>query len=186
MSIEKEAKILNINTGKVRHTLRRLGATHIGSYNFRRYVFDTIPAKKSSWLRLRTNGEIATLAFKKIVDKSIDGTHEWEVEVSDFDTTLAILQGAGLLSKGYQENKREEYEIEGAYISIDTWPLLNPYIEIEAKSSTHVVELAGRMGFSGHDLVSLNTIELYKNIGIDLNRVDSLTFEGENVHNAEK
>lgn len=86
--IEFEGKILDISPEKVRQSLDSLGAKKIGKYNFRRYVFDTIPNTPNKWVRLRTNGINTTLAVKEISSEEIDGTSEWEIEVSDISIKL--------------------------------------------------------------------------------------------------
>lgn len=95
-NIEYEAKIYDVIPADIVAKLARLGAKEIGSYNFRRYVFDTIPATPNRWVRLRSDGQHATLTVKEITAEAIDGTHEWEVEVSDLETTLEILAKIGL------------------------------------------------------------------------------------------
>ena len=110
-NIEYEAKIYDIIPADIVAKLARLGAKEIGSYNFRRYVFDTIPATPNRWVRLRSDGQHATLTVKEITAEAIDGTHEWEVEVSDLETTLEILAKIGIKPRGYQENKRQEYDL---------------------------------------------------------------------------
>src|SRR5437867_4697523 len=104
-SIEFEAKVLDINLEEIQQSLERLNATMKGDYTFRRYVFDTMPSVPSKWIRLRTNGAETTIAVKEIADDSIEGTEEWEVGVTDFDTMLTILRKSGLSPKGYQENR---------------------------------------------------------------------------------
>ena len=111
-NIEYEAKIYDVDPADIAGKLAKLDAKEVGSYNFRRYVFDTIPAKPDRWVRLRSDGKQATLTVKEITADTIDGTHEWEVEVSDMETTLEILAKIGIKPRGYQENKRQEYDLE--------------------------------------------------------------------------
>jgi adenylate cyclase class 2 len=174
--IEYEGKILNIPVEKTQQAIKDAGGKLEGDYTFRRYVFDTIPAKKGTWIRLRTNGQNTTLAVKEIQDDSIEGTSEWEVTVDDFDTTLTILQKSGLTHKGYQENRRVEFSLDGAMLTIDFWPKLEPYMEIEAKDKATVESLAERLGFNKSDIVGDNTIKLYAKQGIDLDTVADLRF----------
>ena len=169
-NIEHEAKILEVNVDVVRKKLEGLGAKKVGDYTFRRYVFDTIPATENRWVRLRSTGEETTLTVKEIDTNAIDGTSEWEITVSDIDKTLVILEKIGISPRGYQENLREEYELSGAQVAIDTWPKLDPYVEIEAESVEGVIRIAGLLGYGEEDLTAENTSDLYKAIGIDLKR----------------
>ncbi len=175
--IEYEGKVLNIDIPDIQDKLKKLGATKQRSYAFRRYILDTIPAKKGRWVRLRTDGNNTTLCVKEIASNAIDGTSEWEVEVSDIDTTLKILNKIGLEPRSYQENTREEYKLEDSLISIDTWPKLKPYIEIEAANTELVIATAKQLGFDEDDLTGDNTEYLYQQVGIDLQKIKDLRFE---------
>lgn len=178
-NIEHEAKVLNIDVDALRAKLAELGAKKVGSYNFRRYVFDTIPSTPDRWVRLRSNGVETTLAVKEIGSNAIDGTEEWEVTVSDIDAALTILQKIGINPRGYQENTREEYNFEGVQIALDTWPQLEPYVEIEAANTAEVVRIAALLGYNEDQLVAENTTELYKAIGIDVKSIAELKFDKE-------
>lgn len=175
-NIEFEGKILAVDVEKVTSAIMTAGGKVVGDYTFRRYVFDTIPAKDGLWVRLRTNGKEATLTVKEIKKDTIDGTSEWEVVVSDFDTTLAILQKSGLQPKGYQENRRVEFSLGDAMLSIDYWPKLRPYLEIEAKDTGAVEQIAEQLGYDKSELVGDNTMKLYAREGIDLDKVAELRF----------
>lgn len=176
---EYEAKILNINIAEVIERLEQLGAQKIKDYTFRRYVFDTIPQQANRWVRLRSDGDKTTLTVKQIESDEIDGTNEWEVDVSDIDMTLKILEKIGIEPRGYQENLRSEYRLDGVEISIDTWPQLDPYVEIEGSSKDDVIATADKLGYKEADLTSVNTEKLYLQIGIDLKKTAKLQFEKE-------
>lgn len=178
-NIEHEAKVLNINIEEIRTKLQALNATKIGDFNFKRHVFDTIPSTPNRWVRLRSDGHETTLTIKEIATNTIDGTHEWETKVDDFDTMLTILSKIGIESRGYQENTREEYKLEGAQVVIDCWPKLQPYIEIEAKDTAEVIRIAELLGYGEDQLVADNTSALYEAIGIDLKDVAELKFDKE-------
>ena len=176
-SIEYEAKVLNIDVKEIVGKIEKVGGVKVKDYTFRRYVFDTIPKQDSRWVRLRTDGSATTLTVKEIGSDEIDGTSEWEIEVSDLDTTLKILEKIGITSRGYQENLRTEYRINDAEVSIDSWPHLNPYIEIEARNAAQVEETAKLLGYQKSDLTSVNTEKLYEEIGMDLKKISKLQFE---------
>lgn len=173
---EYEGKILDIDADQVAKKIEAMGGRKIGDHTFRRYVFDVVPAKDSSWIRLRTNGDETTLTVKEIRDDSIDGTDEWEVVVSDFDTTLKILEKSGIAHKGYQENRRVEYELNGVSLCIDYWPQIPVYLEIEGKNKAAVEKAATELGFSTEELTGMNTTRVYSHYGIDLATIRDLKF----------
>lgn len=176
MPIEFEAKILEINVEEVYSKLNILGAIKMGENMQKRLVYDFNPKKDNSWIRLRSNGTKTTLAVKEIHNDQIDGTHELEIIVSDFDQTNLLLEKLGYLPKGYQENKRVSYVLDGVEIEIDFWPLIPPYLEIEAKSVKAVELMIKKLGFDLSQATSINTIEIYKKYGIDLDLIKELKF----------
>jgi predicted adenylyl cyclase CyaB len=177
--IEYEGKILNIDVKSIREKLKKLGAVKKADYNFKRYVFDVIPKSENRWVRLRSDGISSTLTVKEIDSNLIDGTSEWEVGVTDLQTTLTILEKIGIKPRGYQENTREEYKLDDIDVSIDCWPKLAPYLEIEAKNVEQVEKMAIKLGYTKDDIIGENTSELYKDIGIDLKKMAELKFDEE-------
>lgn len=176
MATEFEAKILDVPADQVRQALREAGAEFVGETSQRRYVFDIVEGDASTWMRLRDNGTVATLSVKKIEHDGIDGTHEWETTVGDFTETLTILSRLGYEPKSYQENRRVSYRCDGVEIEIDSWPLIPPYVEIEATTRDQVVEMAARLGFDEHQLTGENTTKVYARYGIDLTQIRELRF----------
>ena len=118
MKTEYEVRVLEIDKDKMIETLENLGAQKIGDWHQKRYVYDIIPKDDNSWIRLRTNGIKTTLTFKCVKEKTIDGTKEAEVEVSDFDETNIILEQMGHHNRGFQENKRIQYVLDGVEVDI--------------------------------------------------------------------
>ena len=115
------------------------------------------------------------------MNDTVDGTIEKEIVVDDFDQALDVLVALGLKPRGYQENRREEYMLDGVQITVDSWPFLDDYAEIEGGSSDQVTAMITKLGYSPNDAVYKNTDELYKEIGIDLKTVAELRFDG-SVH----
>ena len=176
MAVEIEGRIPDINPEEVKAKLLAIGAKPLGFYNFRRYVFDPIIGAPHRWLRLRTDGNNTTLTFKELSDNSFSGTKEWEIEVSDFETTLEILENTGIKHRSYQENTRDEYEYHGSKLSIDHWPKLGYLLEIEVEKEEDIYDITSKLGFNPQDIVSANHAGLYQNIGIDVNNCDVLKF----------
>ena len=142
MHIEFEERILEVDKEKMISKLENLGAIKKGEWFQKRYVYDFNPVRENEWIRLRTNGEVATLAYKNVEKNTVDGTKELEVEVSDFEETNELLNVLGYKAKGYQENKRIRYMLNDVEIDIDSWPMIPTYMEIEAESEEKVKEIA--------------------------------------------
>ena len=181
--IEHEVKILDIDPNSVCEILSKEGFLQQEELSFKRVIFDTIPANPNEWIRLRTDGSKTTLTYKKFLQDSIDGVEEVEIEVSDFDNCRKILQNSGFKAKSYQENKRKLFlskvnsDVE---ITIDTWPGIPPYVEIEAQASDKVLDIVTRLGFSKDNITSKTTKEIYKKYGININDMPHLGFDSFN------
>lgn len=183
---EFEVKFININQEEVVKKLLALGGKKIGEYHYKRVIFDYPDFrldKQGAWLRLRDEGERTTLTFKQRIgnnldsfDQNDDGMYEKEIVVSDFDATYEILVKVGLIQKMYQENKRLKYIVEGIECDIDSWPLLNPYLEIEGKNWEEVYDLAGRLGFKKEEAKICSTNRIYRLEGLDDRNYTKLTF----------
>ncbi|MDO4759170.1 MAG: CYTH domain-containing protein [Candidatus Saccharibacteria bacterium] len=176
MSKEIEARILNIDPEKIITKLVNIGAKKIGDYDFKRYVFDTIPKNSNRWVRLRTNGQNTTLTVKEIESGRLDGTNEWEVEVSDFDETLIILEKIGIKPRGYQENTRIEFQLEDTHFMIDHWPLIGHILEIESNNSSNIYKYSKLLDFKESDLTTKNINSIFLEKGIDLQKTQELKF----------
>ncbi len=177
MQTEFEAKILDIDVEEIISKLGVCGAKKIGEKLQKRFVYDFNPQKENSWIRLRTNGTNTTLAIKEIRNNNIDGTKELEINVDDFEKTNQFLGKLGYTANGYQENRRISYILDDVEIEIDFWPQIPPYLEIEAKSIAKVEAMIEKLGYNKSQSTSINTIEVYKNYGIDLKSIKELKFK---------
>ena len=176
MPIEFEAKVLDVEPDELAGRILSLGGRRVADRLMRRYVYDVVAGDESRWIRLRDTGTAVTLTVKEIAHDGIDGTTETEVVVGDFETTNALLGRIGFRPKSYQENRRASFELLGAEVEIDWWPLIPPYLEIEGRSREHVVEVANALGISEEQLTGENTTKVYARYGIDLTTIPHLRF----------
>ena len=151
MNTEYEAKFKIKDKDEFRELLKAKDAKLITPERLMRRALTGKDFAKGKWLRLRDEGNKVTLTFKDRSEESIGGTKEVEVEVSDFEKTMQILELSNLPIFAYQENKRESWIFNGAQIEIDTWPGVRPYAEIEGNIKEHVLDTAKELGFNGSD-----------------------------------
>jgi len=177
MHTEYEVRILEIDVKKVQEKLESLKATKEWDHLQRRYVYDFIPKIDGKWIRLRTNGDKTTLTIKNVVSSEIDGTQELEIEVDNFERAHLILKELGFEAKGYQENRRIQYLLNGVEIDIDSWPLIPTYMEIEGPSEEAVYHAVSVLGFTKEDCVSKDVESVYLDYGYDLNEIYDLKLE---------
>lgn len=182
MAKEREVTILNINIKKFTKNLLKHGAVKKDEFLQKRYTYDFNPILPNKWIRLRTNGKKTTLTIKEIKNKAaIDGTMELETVVGDFDVMNDILKELGYSYRNYQENYRIVYLMDNVEISIDSWPLIPTYAEIEGKTSEDVIMALKKLGYTLDDATTLDVTSIYNEIyGIDLLKIKELKFEGSN------
>ena len=177
MKTEYEIRILEIDKDKIIKRLEELGATKKGEYNQKRYVYDLKPAEENKWIRLRTDGNSTTLTYKNIESDTIDGTKEVEIEVDSFKEANEFLNKIGFNAKGYQENNRIKYILDGVEIDIDSWPMIPTYLEIEGKSKEPVNKMLEKLDIDKAKITALNCMDIYnKFYGIDISKIKELKF----------
>lgn len=179
MHTEYEVRVLEIDKDEIIKKLESLNATFEWDRIQRRYVYDFIPKVDKKWIRLRTNGDKSTLTIKNLVNSNIDGTQELEIVVDNFDRTNLILKELGYVPKGYQENRRVQYNLNGVEIDIDSWPLIPTYMEIEGKSEEAVLFALKSLGFSEDDCTSKDVSSIYLDYGYNLDDIYELKLEEE-------
>ncbi len=145
MKNEIEAQFLDINKAKIRKQLKAIGAQLIKpEVLMRRTVFYT---GEHSFARVRDEGDKIVMTYKNVSDDySILGTKEVNITVNDYDDAILFLRSCGLRVKAKQETKREQWLFGKVEISIDTWPWLPTFIEIEGPSEKSVWEVASKLG----------------------------------------
>lgn len=155
MQTEIEAKFLAIDVNAVREALKREGATLVHEECLmRRKTFDAVDGrlrKIGGWVRVRDEGDKITLAYKQLNDRTLHGTKEISLDVSSFDTMCDFLLATGFAMKSYQETRRERWELDSVEVTIDTWPWIKPFVEIEGESEDALRKAAKTLGFDWKD-----------------------------------
>lgn len=178
MKIENEITVLKINKEKFIKKLTELGAQENGpELKQIRCVYDFNPVNRNKWIRLRTNGRKTTLTIKELSGNSKMNAKELEIEVSDFEETNRILKELGYEYRNIQENYRHIFLLDGAEISIDTWPHIDPYAEIEADNKEIIKNVLNKLEIPNTQITELDVTSIYKEIyGIDILSIKELKF----------
>ncbi len=133
METEIEAKFTDIDADGIRARLRGAGADLVQSeVLMRRKVYEHPSLKENDWFRVRDEGNRVTMSYKQMQERTLHGTKEVVFTVPDFDRACQFLEAAHLSFKSYQETKRETWRFGDADITIDTWPWIPTFLEIEA------------------------------------------------------
>jgi adenylate cyclase class 2 len=117
-----------------------------------------------SWLRLYTteNHAVLTLTCEEGNAPSTSDITALETAVSDFDACRELLEAIGLTVVRYQENYREEWELDDVACDLDEWPRLPPFVEIAGPGPAAVRAAAARLGLDGAATSFGSVDELYK------------------------
>ncbi len=165
MNIEYEATFTNVNKDEMRKHLRHAGAELIRPEYLQKRIPFYLPKEKRSkdaWLRVRDDGDKITLGLKVIDGDKIENQKELCLEINNFDDAVELLKTIGCEPKSYQETRRELWRLNGVDITIDEWPFLEPFVEVEGNSEQAVKEVSEKLGFNYADALFCAVGKLYK------------------------
>ncbi len=182
MAKEFEIKFISVNVPLVREKLKHLGFSCVTpEFLMLRKTFHPISAQKNEWFRLRKEANKATMTYKCIHSKEIDGVEEYEIVIDNIDSATEILLKTWLKNTSTQENKREIWMDWNVEVCIDTWPGLNPYIEIEGKDSDIVKTYVEKLWFNIKEWLYWGSEVVYeKELGIPVDiliKLPEITFD---------
>jgi len=162
MNIELEAKFVNINPDEIRAKLKNLGARLIyKERQMRRKVYKHKTEYDNDWFRVRDEGDRITLSYKKLTDRSLYGTKEIMFVVPDFEQACRFLESAHLKNTNYQETKREMWNLGSIEVTIDTWPWIPTFLEIEGKDEEEIKNVALKLGLNWDDVLHGSVENVY-------------------------
>ncbi len=182
MPIEMEAKFLEIDRAALRNALQQAGYVCVQpDYLMRRIVFDVPNTDGAAWARVRDEAGKVTVSYKRTHDAArADGTEEIEIIADHFETACALLEALGLVRKSYQETRREVWRKGAFEATLDEWPALPPFCEIEAPDESALQEAASELGFDWQKALFGPVGVVYERMGIPqavINRAPRLTFD---------
>lgn len=184
--LEIERKILNIDPTSLIEKLKNLCATLNFSSKVITYYFDYPDLRfknQDQLLRVRQIGEEVEVCFK--FDRSNNQntrTYKEKQFISDsnqLDDIIDFFTSLGFIQSFHFEKHRTEYiitntEIDGTYIQqakfeIDTYPNLDPFLEIESDSADTIDLLVNKLGLEQNDQTNETINELFERLNPHLN-----------------
>ena len=150
MEIEYEAVFTNIEPESFRAVLNSAGAELARAEYMQTRSSFNLPESvltQKGWARVRDEGDKITMSVKSIEGEGIESQKESCVTVDSYDQAESLLTQLGCDKKAYQETKRELWMLDGVEVTIDTWPFLEPFVEVEGSSEAVVKAVAEKLGF---------------------------------------
>lgn len=152
MEVEVRARIRNRE--EITQKLKEVGAKKLDERELTDYYFGELGLYKklgySFWIRIRVEGDKLELAYKGSTGR--DGIYEeYEQELQDLNTAIAIFTKMGLKNEITVHKKRTSYEIGDISVEIDDLGDKGVFIEAEKVSE-------------GDDKSQL--FDLFKSIGV--------------------
>lgn len=176
MNTECEVRILDIDVDEIISKLSDIGASKVGEFNFKRYIYNIIPKQEGRFIRLRTDGKKTYLAYKDKQYTSMSSTKELEMEIEDFSKAHLFLKTVGFVEDKYIENKRITFVYNDVKFDIDCYPMIPPYMEIEASNEDIVNEFIDRLGLREHVLTVESLKKIYSRYNIDFANMKDVKF----------
>jgi len=182
MNIEYEIKFPKINIKEITQKILDLNAVKVmDRFLYKRYISDL---NDHSFIRLRTTPDGASITIKESVGDWAGHLLEQEMFIKDFEEGKLFVDWfiKNNLIKDpnlrYQENYRTMYKLGKIEFCIDEWPLIHPFLEIEAPNEKLIKEVVEKLGLNWDKGMkgSVNNLalKLYK---IDLASYKLLTFD---------
>lgn len=188
MNIEYEATFPDIEKEEMRLMLEKAGATLKRAEFLQKRVIFSLPTGHEiigGWARVRDERNKITMSLKIVDGDKIENQREICLTVDSFEQAELFLTTIGCRKKSYQETKRELWMMGDTEITIDEWPFLNPFLEIEGKSEEVVKRVTTKIGldytkalFGAVDIIYIHQ---YSHLTSErINKTSLIVFGGEN------
>lgn len=179
MKTEYEAKFVNIEPETIVSEIIAKGGVQSKERTLmRRCTFDIPGAQRGTFVRVRDEGSRTTLTYKNLRSLEVSGMGEIEVKVDDFEQAVELCKAIGLQQATYEENYRTAYHMNNAEITVDEWPALPPFIEIEGETEEVVRATAQQLNLKMEDALFGNVDEVYRKLkNIEISQLKTITFD---------
>jgi|GEM_PF-2423620 len=147
MHIEYELKYFSNVDSAYKILKQNAQLVHPRTLMKRVYLQDTFVPDR--WIRIRDEGSCVKVTFKKNNHQGkIDSVSEIEMQVFNFEHAQDFFLALGYVSRMYVETYRETWSYENTMITLDTWPGIPQFLEIEGNDAQDVYRAAFALGYS--------------------------------------
>lgn len=171
---ELEVKILNIDLEEMENKLKKLGAKLIDEELQVNTLIDSedkyIENKLDSYLRIRESksnlkgSTIFTLTLKENINRNgIRENLETNIDISDREEMIYLLDKLGYKVKEIGEKERTSYLLNGVRFDLDTWDketYPDPYMEIEVNNQDELKDMISLLEIQEKDISLKSILEL--------------------------
>lgn len=177
---ELEVKILNIDLEKMEEKIKALGGRLIAKELQVNTLIDTkdnyIEKNLDSYIRIRETKSLLknnikyTLTMKKnIVREGIRENIETNVDISDKEAMIHILETLGyyVLEEGYKE--RTSYILNGARLDLDKWDKDTypyGYMEVEVQHEDELQDIVNLLSIEEENISTKSILELRNELNL--------------------
>jgi len=162
MQQEIEATYPDVSHDELREKLKTLGATlkqpmHVmkkAIYDYPDLRLDAI----ASWIRVREEAGKITMGYKRRQSETVEGMYEVEFDISDYDKAREFLEAIGLKTKALQESKREVWQLDDCTVTLDEWPWIPTYAEVEGPNESSVRGVSSKLDLD-YDTAMFDSID---------------------------
>jgi adenylate cyclase, class 2 len=179
--MEIEARFINLTQAMVEEKLKSFGAAKAFESLFQEWLF--FYKGNPDWddnhkrIRVRTDGAKTWLTYKANATWAVDSTEEVELEVSNAEQAVRLMNATGIPLQRFQEKKRIEYRIEDITFDLDFWPKIPMVLEIESSSKENVKKGATLLGLNWQDAIFVDQKVLHERYyNINLNELSEYKF----------
>jgi len=177
--IEFEVTIPNVEISEARRRLRKAGAFLREPLHLQKNIMLFLPKGreiKGGWLRVREEKDKVTMSLKIVDGGKITDQKEFEFIAENAADACEFLEKMGAVEKARSEKRRENWDLDGCEISIDEWPFLESFIEVESRNEDSVRAAVEKMGFEyGKCRICAVDVLYHEKYGISEDAVDNHT-----------
>jgi len=177
--IEFEITIPDIDIEDARQRLLGCGASLEKESHIQKHIVFNMPAErriKGSWMRVREEADRVTMSLKIIDGGNISDQKEFFFIAQNTEDACKFLEMMGAEEKARQDKRREIWRLGECEVTIDEWPFLEPFMEVEGPDEGAVKDAVEQLGYDyGRGKVCAVDVLYSEKYGLSVDIIDNHT-----------